>query len=188
MALDIQLFYLLNSLAGKSQFFDNIIIFLASYFPYILIVVFLALVFFSQHQKLEKLEILLTIGISSVVARFGVTEVIRFFYHRPRPFLTLQAHQLLTDGAWSFPSGHATFFFAMATATYLYNKKWGILFFIGATLITVSRVIAGIHYPSDIIGGAIIGIAVAYIVFYFVRKFVSTTKHTDDIVDGTTGV
>ena len=172
MTLETQLFYLLNNLAGKSQFFDNAVVFLASYFPYILIVLFLAILFFSQHQKLEKLEILLTIGISSIVARFGITEIIRFFYHRPRPFLDLPVHQLLTDNAWSFPSGHAAFFFAMATATYLYNKKWGVLFFIGAILITVSRVIAGIHYPSDIIGGALIGIAVACVTYYLVRKIV----------------
>lgn len=188
MALDTQLFYLLNNLAGKSQFFDNVVIFLASYFPYILIIVFLALVFFSQHQKLEKLEILLTIGISSVIARFGVTEIIRFFYHRPRPFTDLSVNHLLTSNEWSFPSGHSAFFFALSTAVYLYNKKWGILFFIGAILITISRVIAGIHYPSDIIGGAIIGIVVACVTYYLVRKFVSTTRHTDGIVDGTTGV
>ncbi len=188
MALDIQLFYLLNSLAGKSQFFDNAVIFLASYFPYILIALFLAILFFSQHQKLEKLEILLTVGVSSVIARFGITEIIRFFYHRPRPFLTLQAHQLLTDSAWSFPSGHATFFFAMATAIYFYNKKWGIGFFIATILITVSRVIAGIHYPSDIIGGALIGIVASCVTYYLVRKLVSATIHTGGVVDGTTGV
>ncbi|MEK7554075.1 MAG: phosphatase PAP2 family protein [Patescibacteria group bacterium] len=186
--MDTQLFYLLNSLAGKSQFFDSTVVFFASYFPYVLVVALLALVFFSQHPKLEKLEILLTIAISSVIARFGVTEIIRFFYHRPRPFLTLQTHQLLTDNAWSFPSGHATFFFAMAAAAYLYNKKFGVFFFIVATLITASRVIAGIHYPSDIIGGAIIGIAVACITYYLVRKLISTTRHTDGVVDGTIGV
>ena len=39
---------------------------------------------------------------------------------------------------------------------------------------TVSRVIAGIHYPSDIVGGALIGVAVAYGVFYLVHKIVPT--------------
>ena len=170
MTVDIQLFYLLNSLAGQSHILDGIIVFFASYLAYILGISFLALVFFSQYPKREKWEIFWVTAISSLVARFGVAELIRLFYHRPRPFAALpNVHQLLTDSAYAFPSGHATFFFAMATALYLYNKKWGVWFFIATVFITVGRVIAGIHYPSDIIGGAVIGIVVAYATFYGAR-------------------
>ncbi len=105
-----------------------------------------------------------------IVARLGVTELIRFFYHRPRPFVAHQVHPLFFDNAWSFPSGHATFFFAMATAIYFYNKKWSIGFFIASILMTLSRIIAGAHYPSDIIGGMAIGMAVACIVFYIAER------------------
>ena len=171
MTFDTQVFYLLNNLAGQSAFFDELIVFLAAYLPYVLIVVFLALVFFSQYQKREKLQILFVTGMSTLIARYGVVELIRFFYHRPRVFTDLPVHQLLTSDKWSFPSGHATFFFAMATAVYLYNKKWGIGFFIAATLMGASRVIAGIHYPSDIVGGALIGAAVAFATFHIVRYF-----------------
>lgn len=177
MTLDTQLFYLLNNLAGQSPFLDGTIVFLASYLAYILVAVFLVLAFFA-HSKEEKWELILVTGISALIARFGVTELIRFFYHRPRPFLTLQVHQLLPETSWSFPSGHATFFFALSTAVYLYNKKWGIGFFIATILITVSRVIASIHYPSDIIGGAVIGIAVAYAIFYLARRI--TAKQTQE--------
>lgn len=171
MTIDTQIFFFLNNLAGKSPVLDNLIVFLASYLAYVLISVFLIFLLVIEHSNREKIEIFLITIISAVVARFGITELIRFFYHRPRPFLTLQVHQLLPETSWSFPSGHATFFFAMSTAIYLHNKKWGIGFFIATIVMTVSRVIAGIHYPSDIIGGAIIGIAVAYAVFYFVRRF-----------------
>ena len=170
MSLDIQLFYLLNNLAGQSPLFDAVIVFFASYLAYILVALFLVLVFFSQYPKREKLQIFWVTVISTIIARFGVTELIRFFYHRPRPFIDLPVNQLITSNEWSFPSGHATFFFAMAIAIYLYNKKWGIFFFLATILITVSRVIAGIHYPSDIVGGALIGVAVAYTIFYFTRK------------------
>lgn len=171
MTLDTQLFYFLNNFAGQSPFFDAVIVFFASYFAYILVALFLIFLFFSQYSKREKLQIFFVAGISTLVARFGITELIRFFYHRPRPFTALSdVHQLLTNGAWSFPSGHAAFFFAMATAIYFYNKKWGIGFFIATILITVSRVIAGIHYPSDIIGGALIGIIIAYLTFSITRK------------------
>lgn len=178
MTADTQLFYLFNNVAGESPFFDWVIVFLAKDLAYILVLIFIALVFFSQYQKKEKLEILFVTVISSIIARFGITELIRFFYHRPRPFLDLSVNQLLTSNEWSFPSGHAAFFFAMSTAIYLYNKKWGIGFFAAATLIAVSRVVAGVHYPSDIVGGAIIGVIVAYLTFYFTRRAVESQTHT----------
>lgn len=171
MTFDTQLFYLLNGIAGQSRLLDTVIVFFASYLAYILIIIFAVLLFVSQYPKREKWEIVFVTAISGVIARFGVTELIRFFYHRPRPFTALPGvHQLLTDSAWSFPSGHAAFFFAMSTAVYLYNKKWGTGFFIATILITVSRVIAGVHYPLDILGGALVGIGVACATFYVARK------------------
>ena len=174
MTLDTQLFYLFNNLAGQSSVFDGIVVFLASYLPYLVVLIILALVFFSQYSKREKWKILLVTGMSSIVA-LGITEGIRFFLPRERPYLALHVPHLLTDTAPSFPSAHATFFFALSTAVYLYNKKWGIWFFIASILVTVSRVIAGIHYPSDIIGGALIGIGVAYSTFYVSRRMTVTT-------------
>lgn len=173
MALDTQLFYALNSLAGQSHLLDWVIVFFASYLAYIMGVLFLALVYFSHYPVREKWEIFWVTAISSLVARFGVAELIRLFYHRLRPYADpalSNVHRLITDASWSFPSGHATFFFAMAMALYLYNKKWGTWFFIAATFIAIARVIAGVHYPSDIIGGAVIGIAVAYAIFHVARR------------------
>lgn len=177
MILDLKLFYFFNNLAGQSRIFDGLVVFLATYLQYFLVAAFLLLLFFSVYTKRDKLYIFWITIISIIVARFGVTELIRFFIHRPRPLLTLQAHQLLyesqwfySDKEWSFPSGHSAFFFAMATAIYLYNKKWGIWFFVAAILMNISRIIAGVHYPSDILGGAIIGILTAYVVYYFTEK------------------
>src|SRR3989338_4600829 len=116
MTFDTQLFYLLNNPAGQSPIFDGIVVFLASYLPYLLLIIFLVLAFFSKSPKWEKLELLLVAGISSIVARYGITELIRFFYHHPRPFMVLPMHQLLAKNSWSFPSGHAAFFFAIALA------------------------------------------------------------------------
>lgn len=170
MILDIKLVYFFNNFTGKSQIVDAFIIFFASYLQYFLIAAFTLLLFFSAYSKREKLYIFWTTVISAVVARFAITEIIRFFYHRPRPFAALKIYQLILDNNWSFPSGHSAFFFAFATAIYLYNKKWGLLFFIAAIFMNISRVITGIHYPSDILGGAFIGAIIAYIIFVLFKK------------------
>lgn len=170
MALDVKLFHFLNDLTGKSRLFDISIVFFASYLQYVLVAIFILLLYFSIYSRREKIRIFLAAMTSAIVARFGVTEIIRFFYHRPRPFVVFQIHPLISENDWSFPSGHSAFFFAMATAIYLYNKKWGMGFLIAAILMNVSRIMAGAHYPSDILGGAAIGIVVAWSVFYFVEK------------------
>lgn len=163
MILDIKLFHFLNNLVGQSHVFDALIIFFASYLQYFLIAIFFAFLYFSAYLKREKLHIFFITAFSVIVSRFGITELIRFFYHRPRPFITdSNVQYLVSDNSWSFPSGHSAFFFAMAMAIYLYNKKWGIGFFIATLLMNLSRIIAGVHYPSDILGGAIVGIMIAY--------------------------
>lgn len=168
--LDTTLFFLLNNCAGYSQLADSIIVFFAEYLAYILVAVFFVLVYLSKERLREKIVMISIVAFSSLFARYVITELIRFFYHRPRPFLTYHVHQLLPETSYSFPSGHSTFFFAFSYAIYLYNKKWGV-WFLGATvLMTISRIMAGVHYPSDIVGGAIIGILAAKLSFVYLRK------------------
>lgn len=165
--MDIQLFHILNGIAGRSPFIDAVVTFFAEYFPYIVVLAFLALLFYSGYEKREKIRLFWIALFSAAIARYGITEVIRFFYNRPRPLVALDVQPLFDEQSWSFPSGHAAFFFALAAAIYFHNKKLGVWFFLSATIISVARVIAGVHYPSDILGGALVGIAVAHIV----RKF-----------------
>jgi len=110
---------------------------------------------------------------SAAVARLGVAEIIRFFYNRPRPFETLEgARQLIEhSGGGSFPSGHASLSFAVAAAVYFYYPKTSILFFFAALSIGVGRVAAGLHWPSDILGGAAVGILSAWLLEFLFKKF-----------------
>jgi undecaprenyl-diphosphatase len=141
-------------------------VFCASYLAYILIALFLIVVLISKDHWKDKIYFLIVTALSTLIARFGVTELIRYFYHRPRPFLVEQPiHQLLTDPSWSFPSGHATFFFALATIVYLHNRKWGAFFLIAAVIVSLGRVAAGVHDLSDIAGGAVVGIVTTAIVY-----------------------
>ena len=70
-------------------------------------------------------------------------------------------------GEWSFPSGHASSGFAAAAAIYKSRpKRVGVPCIILAALLAWSRLYVGVHYPSDVIGGAIIGALLGLIVFW----------------------
>jgi undecaprenyl-diphosphatase len=111
------------------------------------------------------------VGIS-VASAYLVTLILKILVHAPRPFVALpNIHPLVIETPYdSFPSGHATVFFALAVAMVMYDKKWGIVFFIIAILVSLSRVIAGVHFPIDILAGAIIGSFVGYFVHTFLAK------------------
>ena|SRR3989344_7065978 len=166
MVWGAKIFYLFNDLAGRWPIFDGLVIFFAAYLQYILVALFLILLLWTKKYSLrEKLRIFCVATAAVIISRLVITELIRFFYHRPRPFLVLQTHQLMAENAYSFPSGHATFFFALAAAVYFYNKRWGLWLFAGSVLMGLARVVAGVHYPSDILGGMLIGIIIGWLIF-----------------------
>lgn len=121
----------------------------------------------------RNLEMVVTALAAGAVARFGVVEFIRAFYNRPRPFEVLSDLHLLVshDSGGSFPSGHAAFFFAIAAVVSRYYPKTSIIFFLAALNLSLARVQAGLHWPSDILGGAIIGIAVGLLTHWLVKKY-----------------
>ncbi|MBI2409540.1 phosphatase PAP2 family protein [Candidatus Kaiserbacteria bacterium] len=173
MALDVQLFYLFNGLAGRSALLDQIIVFFGSYLPYLVIAVFFIQLLISGYSYREKSRMLLVAFASAAIARWGMVDLIRNWYHRPRPFSALPVRQLLENSEWSFPSGHAAFFFALATAVFFYDRRWGTGLFTAAIFISFARVAAGVHYPSDILGGAVLGILAAWAVRLIALRILS---------------
>ena len=167
--IDFLIFEKINGLVEKWCLLDNLAIFFAKYFDYFL--VFLALLFLFKNFK-KYWPMIGKAILAAILARLGFTELIRFFWHRPRPFVTHQVNLLLnTEASSSFPSGHAAFYFAVSTVIYSYNKKAGFLFFLVSFLISISRVFIGIHWPSDILGGALIGIFSGWLVLKLTKKF-----------------
>ncbi len=86
---------------------------------------------------------------------------------RPRPFMVDTSVTLLIPkpGEYSFPSGHTLNSVTAATVIFLYFKKAGIGAYVLAALIAFSRLYLFVHYPTDILGGILLGIIDALIVY-----------------------
>ena len=97
---------------------------------------------------------------------------IKNLVQRPRPYDVIpNLTSILGEVAeWSFPSGHTCSSFACATALTLVFGKNGAWAFIPASLIAVSRIYAGVHYPSDILGGMLVGTCLALLLFNVIKR------------------
>ena len=117
-------------------------------------------------KKTRKAGILTAIAI---VISFGINNLLlKDLVARVRPYETFdQVHRLIAKPHdFSFPSGHSACSFVAAVSIALStSKKLGIPALILATLIAFSRLYLGVHYPSDVICGALSGTLIAYIVY-----------------------
>lgn len=169
--INVSLFRIINSWAGQYAWLDLIMIFVAQWLGYLLILGVIIYFFKNRNQYKEMLIVSL---ISALIARFVFTEIIRFLYNIPRPFMVLDnVNKLIAlEAGPSFPSGHATFYFALATGVYLCYKKvcssprLGYVYFALAGLIGFSRIYVGVHWPADMVAGAILGLLTALGVNY----------------------
>ncbi len=170
MNIDLSLFQLIHQFSGKSTCLDDTAIFFAKYFEYFLIL-FLLLFLVKSFKKYWPAVV--QSFVAAVLARLVITNIIREAWFRARPFVELHFNPLFNynSAESSFPSGHAAFYFAISTVVYSYNKKTGIGFFIASFLISIARIFSGIHWPSDIIAGAAIGIFSGWLVIILSRKF-----------------
>ena len=176
MTFDTKIFEWIHGLAGKNALADNLGIFFANYIPYILFIGFF-FILFRTHRGRGRIFFFAQTVLILIVSRGIVTELIQFFWHRARPFMTLGFTPLLTpmSGA-SFPSGHASFYIALAFAIYFMDRGWGILYIILASLNALARVYVGVHYPADILAVAGIGILSAFLIRGLIRRYVPPEK------------
>ena len=161
--MNAYLFQKINGVAGKYAFLDNTGVFFAEYLGYILAA--LAVILFWR-----KYGIIFRIFLAAAAARLTLAELIRWIFPVSRPFVENNVTLLLahTDEG-SFPSGHASFFFAMSFVVYHYNKKAGILFFAASSLMSVARVFAGVHWPQDVLAGALVGVFSGWLILRLTR-------------------
>ena len=92
----------------------------------------------------------------------GLTASLKFGIQRDRPYVTYASHiyKKAKTGPFSFPSGHTSTAFATATLLSLSQPKWYVIApsFLWAGGVAYSRMYLGVHFPSDILGGMVIGV------------------------------
>ncbi len=157
MSFDILIFNAIHGLAGWSGTLDAAGVFFAQYLPYLLLIPLVVFLFKAKTPK-ERLYTFLFWALTALLSRGVITEIIRFFFPRERPFGAFGFTSLISESGASFPSGHAALLFAIALAVFTVNKKWG-WWFLGLSFLNgVARIFVGVHYPSDIIGGFLVAL------------------------------
>ena len=102
----------------------------------------------------------------AVALAWGIAQVVKGLFPTVRPFelSDLTPLTLLPRSDGAFPSGHSAAAFALATTIWFHDKKVGWAFVTTALIVGVARVWGNVHYPIDILGGAVLGAAVAFVI------------------------
>ncbi len=147
---------------GFSRFISNTTTGVAIGVPVIMGVVALI----EQDDDLLKsaLYVGVSIGVDGVLT-YGLKKIV----HRPRPYVTYPNEIIpySTETSLSFPSGHTSLAFATATSLSLKYPKWYVIVptYVWACSVGYSRMNLGMHYPSDVLAGAVLGAGSAYVTY-----------------------
>ena len=162
--MDLSLYHTLNNAGWRHDWFEDVATFLSTKGEAVFIVL-LAILWFAR----GRLEIpggrraVAAAGFSALLG-LGVNQVISHVWERARPYVHHHHHLFISASHDpSFPSDHATASFALATAIWLRNRVAGAIGLVLAAAISLSRVVVGTHYPSDVVGGAAIGVLAALV-------------------------
>ena len=156
----------------SSPILDQIIPWFTYLGSHIAVILFIILSWILMKQKKVLYRLTLLYGIQSAVI-YGL----KYLIQRQRPLLFLEMASRFSKGPGeildpSFPSGHAVYGFMMATLLTHWFPRYRVVFFILAGLIAWTRMYLGLHYPTDVIAGSLLGYGITKLFFFW--KFAST--------------
>jgi undecaprenyl-diphosphatase len=172
--LDKELFIFLNGF--HSPLLDPVMLFVSEKAVWLPLYLYLAYLIFKDHNR-DGWFVLIGVTLTIVLADQIASSFMKPYFARLRPSHdpSLQSAIHLVEGyrsagKFGFASSHASNTFGVATFLFLLFKqtrRWIILLFFWAAFVTYSRVYLGVHYPGDILVGALVGVASAFAGFKF---------------------
>jgi len=174
--LDISLFYWINT-HFQSRTFQKFMQFISIKQNFIWPGT-ACLLFFLWLKKIRALALIVAVGLAVWVSD-SLGAILKELIARDRPCHTLANVRDIAScsNSFSFPSNHAINSFTVATITSLAYKNLAFFLYILALLIGYSRVYLGVHYPTDVLAGALCGTLLGYMGYkYMYLKIVSLLK------------
>lgn len=156
------------NLTFRNIILDQLAILVTSFgLLYVGIIIALLLYFFGNHRAKGVAKLLVV----SLLVTYIVVGIVKYGILRPRPYTQIASLVVLNyESDPSFPSGHT----ALATVTalclseYFGHKR---LFILIPLVVALSRMYIGVHYPSDVLGGFLIGIIITFLCRYLLEKW-----------------
>ena len=169
---DTSLFYFINN-TMQNSLFDRIMPVITDihYWKIVILIVWLALIVKGGNKgRVAAILVIVVVGLSDLL----IAQVIKPVVARIRPCNVLPHVNLLVGcgglESYSFPSSHASNIFAAASFFGYKYKRLVAVFISIAILVAYSRVYVGVHYPFDVLGGAVIGVICAGIILIIERR------------------
>ncbi|TAL18955.1 phosphatase PAP2 family protein [Patescibacteria group bacterium] len=173
MDLDLKILRVMRSPVGKSPALDALIKFFATWLFYLLLLVAVtSLTEGGPAHFTQTLRIFLT-AVAAVIIAEIISWTLGLLLYRERPFTHLKFEPLVwMPPRWkSFPSDHTTIGFTVALTFLLLAHPLGPLFLAMAVLVGLARISAGVHYPSDVLAGALLAGVVSLAVVEAVKIY-----------------
>ena len=184
--INIELFRMFNDLGKEVMFLNPIMIFFAKYMKYFLL---FGIVMYWFTRKRENRIMIISSMFAFVIAEvFGA--IAGAIHSNNQPFAELSNVNQLIGHAIdnSFPSDHAIEFFSICITFLLFKKNLRYVWLAIAILVSISRVWVGVHYPADILVGAILGIIGAALCYWIIpqlnviKKLIDIYEQGEDYV------
>lgn len=175
-ALDVALFRLLNG-AGPVSLLDSLMLLLSNQWSIVLLLPFFALQMRAAVTTWPRVLLVGAIAVALLGAVDGGGTVLKQRFNRPRPCQALSDVRAIApcSGSPSLPSNHAANMFALAAFTVACTRRRPLWWFGVAAAVGYSRVRLGVHYPLDVLAGAVWGGALGWAAGVATRRLLTTS-------------